>query len=298
MEAFPAYFPLAGRTVVLAGSGPPAEAKARLLVGSPAAIKRLAAPQAFDAAAYAGAAIAFVAGEDEGFRQAAAAAARAAHVPVNVVDHPDLSDFYSPAIVDRGQVVVAIGTAGASPMLAAMLRTDIEALVPEGTGRVAELLKLYRTQVRQAFPEFHHQRAFLREVLSGPPAVAALVGDMEEAGRLLREALGQGISGLGAVRFVAGRGPADLLTIRAARVLAAADILVADPQADPQVVALVRRDAERLAPHEAPPQRLIELAAEGHRVVRLIVGAPRAADIKALTTAGVRVDVLLAAPGT
>jgi precorrin-2 dehydrogenase/sirohydrochlorin ferrochelatase len=297
MEAFPAFVPLEGRTIVLAGSGPPAEAKARLLVGSPATLVRLGSPQAFDITAYQGAAIAFVAGEDAAFREAAAAAARAAHVPVNVVDHPELSDFYSPAIVDRGQVVVAIGTAGASPMLAAMLRTDIEALVPEGTGRVAELLKTYRTQVRQAFPEFHHQRAFLREVLSGPPAVAALVGDMEEAGRLLLEALGQGLKGLGAVRFVAGRGPADLLTIRAARVLAAADVLVSDPQADPQVMALVRRDAERLEPQDAPSEALIKLAQEGHRVVRLIVGAPQAADIKALTAAGVRVDVLLAAPG-
>ena len=61
---------------------------------------------------------------------------------------------------------------------------------------------------------------------------------------------------------------------------------------------MVRRDAERLTPQEAPPEHLIKLAGEGHRVVRLIVGAPRASDIKALTAAGVRVDVLLAAPGS
>ena len=118
MDAFPAFFPLSGRKVVIAGSGEPAEAKLRLLEGSPARIVHLRGDEAADPAAYAGAALAFVASTDDDFAQAAAAAARAAHVPVNVVDRPQLCDFTTPAVIDRGEVVAAIGTGGASPMLA------------------------------------------------------------------------------------------------------------------------------------------------------------------------------------
>jgi precorrin-2 dehydrogenase/sirohydrochlorin ferrochelatase len=297
MEAFPAFLPLTGRTVILAGSGPGADARARLLAGTPASVVRLDGPAACEAEAYEDAVLAFVASGDADFRRQAADAARAAHVPVNVMDDPALSDFYTPAIVDRGEVVVAIGTAGASPMLAAMLRGDIETMVPEGAGRVAALLREHREKIVASLPEMHERRALLRDALSGPPAVAALVGDMEEAGRLLLESLERGPQALGAVRFIAGRGPVDLLTLRAARAISAADIVVADEDADPQIVALARRDAERLAPAEATAERLAELAGGGRKVARIIAHAAEPALLKALKAANVRVDVLLAAPG-
>src|SRR5688572_27240740 len=125
MDAFPAFFPLAGRTVVIAGEGEGAEAKARLFEGSPATVRRLSGPDATDPLSYQGAALAFVASADDAFAEAAAAAARKAHVPVNVVDRPKLCDFTTPAVIDRGEVVAAIGTGGASPMLATLLRHDI-----------------------------------------------------------------------------------------------------------------------------------------------------------------------------
>ena len=121
MDSFPAFFPLAGAKVVLAGKGPGIEAKARLLASSPAVLVRLEGNEALLPGAYRGARLAFVAGDDELFAQAAAAAARAAHVLVNVIDRPAWSDFNTPAVVDRGEVVAAIGTGGASPVLATLL---------------------------------------------------------------------------------------------------------------------------------------------------------------------------------
>ena len=292
MDAFPAFFPLSGRTVVVAGSGEPAQAKLRLLAGSPARIVHLQGADAADPAAYAGAALAFVASADDAFAQAAAAAARAAHVPVNVVDRPQLCDFTTPAVIDRGEVVAAIGTGGASPMLATMLRADIEQRVPEGAGRVAALFRQMQDEVRAALPQLHERRAFLREALAGPAATAAMAGDMEGAARLLREALAGGFAAQGRVRIVVASGPVDLLTLRAVRALAAADLLVAEPAADPAIVSLARRDAERLTPAEASPERLAALTAAGQVVVWVMTAPPGGEHLAALAGAGVAVEVL------
>jgi precorrin-2 dehydrogenase/sirohydrochlorin ferrochelatase len=293
MDAFPAFFPLAGRTVIVAGSGPKAEAKARLLESSPARVIRLAGEAAFASKAYVGATLAFVASDDEGFIEGATAAARGARVPVNVTDRPELCDFTTPALVDRGAVVAAIGTGGASPMLATLLRQDLEARVPEGAGRVAALLRSLQAEVREALPEPHLRRAFMRAALSGAAAQAAMDGDMETARARLREDLANGVAPQGRVTFVAGAGPAERLTLAASRVLAAADVLVADDGVDPEVLALARRDAERLPP--TLPEPLAELTRRGLHVVRVTAAAPDPAELRALAELGCEVGVALVA---
>lgn len=290
MDAFPAFFPLAGRTVAIAGEGDGAEAKARLFEGSPATVLRLSAGEALDPKAYAGVTLAFVAGEDDQWAAAAAEAARAANVPVNVVDRPALCDFTTPAVIDRGEVVAAIGTGGASPMLATMLRQDIEARVPEGAGRVAALFRTLQGEIRDALPEPAARRRFLRAQLNGAAAEAAMAGDMEGAKERLRAALFEGPQLSGRVRYVDARGPADLLTLRALRALASADVLVLDAEAHSEVVSLARRDAERLT--GADVERLVQLVAEGLTVARLIAGAGWRTERAALDSRGVATEVL------
>jgi precorrin-2 dehydrogenase/sirohydrochlorin ferrochelatase len=267
MNAFPAFFPLAGRRVVIVGEGEGAQAKARLFEGSPAEIVRLSAAQGADPAAYAGAVLAFVAVVDEAQAIACAAAARAAHAPVNVVDRPALCDFTTPAVIDRGEVVAAIGTGGTSPLLASLLRGDIEARLPQGTGRVAALLGRMQNEVREAFPDLARRRAFLRSALSGPAAAAALAGDAVSAERLLREAIAQDVPAIGRVRLVDGGGPADLLTLRAARALAEADLLIVDPDAAPDVLILARRDAPRVDAADMSITAIADRLAEGLQLV-------------------------------
>jgi len=295
LDSFPAYFPLTGRKVVIAGSGDAADAKARLFDGSPATVIRLDGHEAYLPGAYTGAILAFIASQDEVFVQAAAGAARAARVLVNVVDRPELCDFNTPAVIDRGGVVAAVGTGGSAPVLATMLRNDIEAQVPEGMGRVAALLQTFQNEVRRALPALHERRAFLRDAVLGEAAQAARDGDMEKAGQLFREALAKGAARKGVVRFLAGKGPADLLTLRASRALGAADVLVTDADADPDIAKMARRDVERLEPAEASAEHLVQLAREGRQIVRLITHPVDPALIQALTQAGVSVEVLPAA---
>jgi siroheme synthase-like protein len=289
MDAFPAFFPLAGRTVVVAGEGPAAEAKVRLFEGSPVRLLRLAGAAALAPKAYVGAMLAFVASDDDAWAAAAADAARKAHVPVNVVDRPALCDFTTPAMVDRGEVVAAIGTGGASPMLATLLRQDLEARVPEGTGRVAALFRSLQDEVRAALPEPHLRRAFLRAALVGPAAQAAMAGDMETARQRLREALSEGVIPQGQVSFVVGSGPVERLTLAASRMLAAADVLAPDDGVDAEVLALARRDADRLPGEDANPEQLAEMTRRGLHVVRVTAGEPAPEELRALAELGAEV---------
>ncbi len=246
MDAFPAFVPLAGARVVVAGEGEAADAKARLFDGSPAELVRVAGEAALDPAAYAGARIVFVAG-DEAWSRAAADAARAAGAWVNAVDRPELCDFNTPGVIDRGAVVGAVGTVGAAPVLAVRLRQEIEARWPRGLGGVAELMRALRPAIREGAADWAERRRLLAALMRGPWAEAALDRRPAEAERLARAALEAGTLGkaAGAILLVAVPNPADLLTLRAARLLGAADRLVLAGAVAPEVLDLARRDAPR-----------------------------------------------------
>src|SRR5207249_2785853 len=72
------------------------------------------------------------------------ARAKAVGLPVNVMDDLSHSTFIFPAIVDRGDVVVAIGTGGASPVVARRLRERIEAVLPARIGDLASFIGRWR----------------------------------------------------------------------------------------------------------------------------------------------------------
>jgi len=299
MDAFPAFFPLAGRTVAIVGDGEPAEAKARLFAGSPARLLRIDAERALDPGSYEDASLVFVAAGDGAFREAAAKVARQAGAVVNVVDHPALSDFHTPALVDRGEVVAAVGTTGASPMLAALLRSDIEARIPPGAGRVAALFGAMRARLRATLPDLDARRAFLREALTGPAAQAAMDDDMAKARRLLGEALdgwGARAASPGRLRLVIDDGAEDRLSLRAARALAQADVLIADTGATPATLALARREARRLSPSQVDLAQLRGMAGQGLQIVWVGAGTNEADVLEALAAEGVAIERLRPAP--
>ncbi len=278
---------------MIAGEGEAAEAKARLFAGSPATIVRLSADEAKDPGAYKGAALIFVASRDEALNQPAAAAARTSGAPLNVVDHPELSDFHTPGIVDRGQVVVAIGTGGAAPVLASILRGEIEARIPPGAGEIARLLGERRPEILTAFPDFAMRRAFFRRCLMGPAARAAAEGDLAGAAARVDAALTENVPRQGQVCLIEAPAEADRLSLRALRTLSAADIVVVGEGAEEIVTAHARRDVERWT--EADADHLGAAALRGDLVIVLDRRINRAL-AETLRVAGVAVELLAPAP--
>mgnify|MGYP000007485582 CR=1 FL=1 len=292
MDVFPAFFPLKGAVVVVVGDGEGAEAKARLFEGSPAEVRRISAANAFQAETYQGALLVFIADDTDSAMKMAADLARAAGALVNVTDRPAMCDFTTPAVIDRGGVVAAVGTGGGSPTLAARLRNDIEQKVPEGAGRAAALLASFQADVKARFPDLGERRSFLRKALDGPAVKAALDGDMA-LGRILfeRELADPGSTRTGKVQIIQAEGPSDLLTLRAARALSAADIVVADPGADPGILAMIRRDAERYMPDVGTLDQVAKWTEEGQTVIRLVC-LDADLEIASLLAAGVMVERL------
>lgn len=253
MDAFPAFFPLNGARVVIAGSGEPAEARARLLEGSPAEVVRLDETWGVDPDAYQGATLIFIATNDDDFARRAEVAARTAGAPVNVFDRPQLSDFNTPAIIDRGSVVAAVGTTGAAPLLAQMIRADIEARLPSDIGQTAALLGAHRDKIRAAFPDLADRRAFLRSVLSNEAVTEAT----------LAAALADPQAAHGRIFVVDLPAAEDLISLRAIQALGAAEAVAASKAAEGLLARHARRDAPRLDYASLGVREIVDLADRG-----------------------------------
>ena len=224
---------------------------------------------------------------------AMSARAKAVGLPVNVMDDLEHSTFIFPAIVDRGDVVVAVGTGGASPVVARRVRERIEALLPERIGELASFIGRWRKQVHDLIPEFALRRRFWERVVDGPIGALVLAGRRDEAEGALKSIgdvsafAGRLASGeaQGSVTLVgAGPGDPDLLTVKALRALQDADVIFYDELVNPQILDRARRDAERVPVgrrvgkpgigQDAVNRLLIEAARAGRRAVRLKGGDP------------------------
>lgn len=324
MRFLPVFLDLQSGPVLLVGSGELALAKLRLLAAAGAQVRWYAALGQHDvsgldpaqaarveratgdplAADLAGVVAVFCAGAgDVGL--AMSARARSLGLPVTVMDEPAHSTFIFPAIVDRGDVVVAIGTGGASPVVARRVRERIEAALPSRIGELANFIGRYRKSIHERIPEFLLRRRFWEKVIDGKIGALVLSGRQSEAEAVLDEIgdasafAGARSSGEaeGSVTLVgAGPGDPDLLTVKALRALQDADVVFYDEEIPPEVLDRIRRDAARVAvsrrDQDAANRQMIDAAKAGRRVVRLkageIFGPGRGGgDVAALREAGI-----------
>jgi len=247
---------------------------------------------------------------------AMSARAKAVGLPVNVMDDLAHSTFIFPAIVDRGDVVVAVGTGGASPVVARRVRERIEAALPARIGDLATFIGRWRKSIHGRIPEFPLRRRFWERVVDGPIGALVLAGRKDEAEAALKDIpdpsafAGAQASGQaeGRVTLVgAGPGDPDLLTIKALRALQDADVVFYDELVSSEILDRARRDASRVPVgrrvgkpgigQDAINKLLIEAAKSGQRAVRLKGGDPfvfgrGGEEVEALREAGVAYSVV------
>ena len=325
LNTFPIFMRVEGEVVVVVGEGDEALAKARLIAQSSADLRVVAENpepaleawadengveiirESYRASHLFGAALVFAASGEAERDARVAADARAANIPVNAVDRPELCDFFTPALINRAPVAIAIGTEGAGPVLAQIIRSRIDRILPPALGRLAQLAASWRDAVERIVPRGAARRDFWKSFFEGEPARAVAAGNDAEAERAAERLL-SGAPAKGHVALVgAGPGSEDLITLRAHRLLMEADVIVHDALVPEAVVALGRRDAERIFAGKRKGchsksqneinELLVELGRKGKRVVRLKSGDPlvfgRAGEeMAALREAGVSYEVV------
>jgi uroporphyrin-III C-methyltransferase / precorrin-2 dehydrogenase / sirohydrochlorin ferrochelatase len=329
MNYFPVFFDLTALKVLVVGGGEVALRKVALLERSGAAIT-LVAPEVLPELEHRAAAgklnlatrefvpddlndarLVIVATSRRAVNRWIAALSEARGIPVNVVDDREASRFIVPAIIDRDPVLVAISTAGTSPVLARRLRERLEAAIPKKIGELALWLRALRHAARRRLRDTDQRRRFFESIVDGPAARRFIDGDARGAQSIAQQLLARtGVAPrpAGEVTLVgAGPGDPELLTLKALRALQDADVILHDRLVPEGLLDMARRDAARIcvgkaaggigSTQEEINALLIEHALLGKRVVRLKGGDPfvfgrGGEELEALAKAQIRFSVI------
>jgi uroporphyrin-III C-methyltransferase/precorrin-2 dehydrogenase/sirohydrochlorin ferrochelatase len=329
LARLPIFLALDGKRAVVAGDGPAVAWKAELLSAAGADVAvfaqrpceelhALAAQpprgaivlqhRAWQAEDFCGAAVAVAGFDDDRDAQRFAEAARAAGVPVNVIDKPAHCDFSFGAIVNRSPLVIGISTDGAAPVFAQAIRGRLEAMIPRGFAGWAEAAQRWRRAIQSSGLTFAARRrfwqAFAQFALAHPDRAPA----QSNFDSLLRQTSTEIMPAeAGSVTFVGtGPGDAELLTLRAVRALQSADVILIDDLVTPEILDFARREATKMLvgkPGQSAPGQadgahaMVALAKSGKRVVWLKPGDATTfrragGEIGACRAAGVAVEVV------
>ncbi len=211
---------------------------------------------------------------------------------VNAVDDKANCDVTVPAVIKRGPATIAITTGGATPAGARFLREElteiVSAAVPEDVAPLFEHATAARRNLRER-GAYRYDYAAWRQLYFEPGLAAIRSGRVSAIGEVRRRFEAEFAGAVtplrpGRVTLVgAGPGGADLITVRGARALAAADVVIYDRLSDPELLDLAPAAAERIpvgkgkgfgTTQDEINELLIARAAAGSHVVRLKGGDP------------------------
>jgi uroporphyrin-III C-methyltransferase/precorrin-2 dehydrogenase/sirohydrochlorin ferrochelatase len=330
LARLPVFFALEGRRAVVAGGTPAAAWKAELLSAAGADVS-VYAPEpcdeimalaidpprgvvtihrrAWQPGDFSGAAVAVGACENDDDARRFSDAARAAGVPVNVVDKPKFCDFAFGAIVNRSPMVIGISTDGAAPVFGQAIRGKLEAMIPRGFAQWAAAARRWRAEVQASGLSFNGRRRFWQLFTERAVTHPDAEPQSFDYDLLLRQTQAEGERvEQGSVTLVgAGPGDPELLTLRAVRALQSADVILFDEHVSVAVLDFARREAKKLLVgktgegHSSAPEDInglmVGLAKAGRRVVRLkggdvISGERVDEEIGACRKAGIAVEMV------
>src|SRR5437764_3575265 len=326
MTAFyPVFLDLRGRRAVVIGGGAVAEQKVHGLVGAGAhvtvvstdvtpALGALARRNAIEhkrrpyrRGDLKGAWLAIAATDDRGTNGAVWAEAEQLGVPVNAVDDLEHCSFIAPAVHRKGDITVAVSTAGKSPALAVRLRQRIARLVGRAEARLCELLGELRPGLAERVPDTPARTALWYRIVDSDVIDFVRRGDIEGARGGVAVVVGPhplspSPFGRGGTVYLVGAGPGDpgLITAKGLELLRSADVVVYDRLVSPALLAQAPAEAERIlrgTDQQDVNALLIDRAREGLNVVRLKGGDPfvvgrGAEECEALAAAGVSYEVI------
>ena len=229
--------------------------------------------RAFSAEDLDGAFLAVVATDSRTLNERVYREAQRRGVLCNVVDVPELCDFFYPAVVRRGDLQIAISTAGQSPSLAQKIRQQLEKQF--GPGYAAWVAELGETRRLILASDLDKERKLdLLHSLASREALEAALAELPELAT-------KGESSMKGKVYLVGAGPGDpeLLTLKALRVLRTADAVLHDDLVAPEILNLIPADAQvhnvgkRCGQKENLQEEInflmVALADSGLRVVRL-----------------------------
>ena len=162
---YPIFLDLRGRPCLVVGAGEVAGRKVAGLIGAGARVTVVAAEataelarlardgaiawerRGYRAGDLAGARLAIAATDDPEVNRRVAREAEAANIPFNAVDNLELSTFITPAVVARGDLVVAVSTGGRSPSMARKVRERIERALPPEYAALLDVAADVRTSL-------------------------------------------------------------------------------------------------------------------------------------------------------
>lgn len=197
MSLLPIQLDVTDREVVVIGGGTVAAHKVGVLRQSGARV-RVVSPEfepellaradierqtrCYSADVLGGAHLVFVCTADRELNARVSADARQRRILCNVVDDPDLCDFFMPAILRRGRFCLAVGTGGASPLLAARVRDRLESQFHPHWGILVDELARARVIVRERIADPRARRVVL-DLLSSDESLERLARDGRQAWR-------------------------------------------------------------------------------------------------------------------
>lgn len=197
-----------------------------------------------------GARVVIAATNDNALNEWIASEARERGILVNVVDNASLCDFIFPALVQRGDIQIAISSSALSPVLARLIKQKIERVLPWNLEKLGHFIRERRKLVGTLFPNLQVRRLFWQSIIEGPIAQEVLEHNPLKAEALFTKALAEFPRENRAALYLIGAGPGhpDFITVRGSQLLAEADVVLYDRLVSPELLdRYARRDAEKIA---------------------------------------------------